>query len=288
MATLLAKRRLPEKPPLGTTINWSHPLARGLRICHLFTEGGGEPVNLVNQRLATRSNGPLWTPQGMRFADGSDQSLIVGDVPEARITGPLTIVTRFRSFDDALGQQIVAKDNNSGGRAYTLDYDSQAGRQVRFYINGGGGGTSDPILNSGAAGFDLVNSRWYLIVATFKPGSFIRLYIDGKLWSSGSANYSNIPSATANLRYGRRDYSGEEAPMDGEIAHVYVYDRFFTSAEARWVTAEPYALLEPQRTANFATKGLPHGLITGDGELAADGTKFMERSTHAPVGFIPS
>lgn len=305
-----------EKPPLGAQINWNHPLAQGLRICHLFAEGGGQPMNRVNNRIATRTNGPTWAPHGMRFAHGSDQSLVVGNVPEAQITGSLTIVAYFRSFDEGTGQTIVSKDNNAGGRAYTLDFDTQADRQIRFYINGGGGGTSDPILNSGNAGFDLVNNRWYQVVATFKPGSFIRLYIDGKLWASGTANYSNIPAATANLRYGRRDYSGAEAPMEGEISYVYLYNRPFTSAEVKQLYVSPYSIFVPQRhramrvpppDANvtpirvLATSAVPAPTLAGDAAVPVQPATVAATTTilgpsvtiipedeKPPVGFLPA
>ena len=48
-----AKTPWTSKPPIGSQIDWSHPLAKGLVGCWLMNEGGG---NVVND-IARRNNG---------------------------------------------------------------------------------------------------------------------------------------------------------------------------------------------------------------------------------------
>src|SRR4051812_47040710 len=49
MAIAIFPKRFTVKPPVGTQINWGHPLAKDLVGCWLFNEGGGASfINLAN------------------------------------------------------------------------------------------------------------------------------------------------------------------------------------------------------------------------------------------------
>ena len=59
-------KRWSEKPPVGTQINWGHPLAAGLVGAWLVNENGGKtlrdlvtPAGVLNE--APRPNPPTWS-----------------------------------------------------------------------------------------------------------------------------------------------------------------------------------------------------------------------------------
>lgn len=62
------------KPHFGMRcgIDWSHPLARGLRLCLLFNEGGGAPRDISNYHTIVPLGAPAWTPAGYLTGSTSD------------------------------------------------------------------------------------------------------------------------------------------------------------------------------------------------------------------------
>jgi hypothetical protein len=59
-----------QKPPIGATIDWSHPLAQGLVGCWMFNEGGGIPINIVSGVQATiAGTPPIYTTEGIKTND---------------------------------------------------------------------------------------------------------------------------------------------------------------------------------------------------------------------------
>jgi len=126
---------------------------------------------------------------------------------------------------------IVAKDKNTGGRAYTMDYTDRDGsciasHCVRFYINGGGG--ANEIL--GDTEFDL--GRWYHITGVYSTSGTLDIYVNGQSDNSQETGAdTSIPTATANLLIGAREFSGNEDHFDGQIDEVRIWNRALSSEE---------------------------------------------------------
>ena len=59
-----------QKPPLGSRIDWSHPLAEGLVGCWLFNEQSGPIINLYKQTIASKVGNPTWKDGNISF-DGA-------------------------------------------------------------------------------------------------------------------------------------------------------------------------------------------------------------------------
>jgi len=115
---------------------------------------------------------------------------------------------------------LVAKDGDTGGRAYTLDIKQSTG-QLRFYINGGGGSF---IVNSTAG---LTNDTWGFVVGTYDhaaDGGTLKIYKDGVLSQTATGAGGSIPTATAHVLIARRSYTGAETPLDGSMDDVRIYN----------------------------------------------------------------
>jgi hypothetical protein len=243
------------KPERGTyELEPDCPLSRGLRGLYLFNEGAGTSLGEASGRVrGVAVNSPSWRAgrfgSEMLFNKASDQYVNLGNPAALQITGPITLAARYRltSVPAASGNsyQLIAKDKDTGGRAYVLDVNrdntlSLAG--ARFYINGVGA------ANIAKEGRIPVAGDERFVVGQF-DGTNSRLYLDGLLVASVAAGGTSINTATANVLIGRREYAGFTEPMDGSISYAGIWAGII---DAAWLTAEPHAMLRPAMRRSYS------------------------------------
>src|SRR2546421_50667 len=97
MGILIQPKSWLMKPPVGTQINFGHPLAKGLVGCWLFNEFGGKLVSnglFRNHGTLSGATLPSWStgPTGPALTfDGSSSYVDVGSDSVLGLTGPMTI-----------------------------------------------------------------------------------------------------------------------------------------------------------------------------------------------------
>lgn len=109
-----------------------------------------------------------------------------------------------------------------------------------------------------ATDFTAANT-WYSIVATWKSGVGVGLYINGadvKAWERS-------PTSAATL-LNDKDYrigysSGNNKPLNGQIAYQMTWHRYFSAAEATLQMADPLGLLRPRRRVWYVPPAAPVG-----------------------------
>ncbi len=239
-----------QKPALGAVLDPTHPLAVGLVGCWPFLERGSLATRDYAPATApgTFTNGPTWGVQSVpviSFAVGSDQYVNVGNPTKLQITGALTIATHYRlrtGLASGADYMLVAKDKDSGGRAYTMDVSGTAAWGTRFYINGGSG---DHVTNTAIEGITAAAGDDKAAVGVYDPSiPQVRIYVNGVLMNTSSSADASIPAATANVLFGRREYSGFTEPLDGWLRYVYIWNRVLSAGEILALYQEPYALLQ--------------------------------------------
>jgi len=241
-----------QKPPVGSVVNWGHPLAQGLVGCWLFNEGaGGYAKNLarvVSGGTLTNFNytGISGWGAGDRgptlFFDGTNDTITVNVAPALQPATP-TYIARFRT-SSASSQGLIC--SGTGG--------------TRLYIGViGAGGTEATsklsfLIYDGSA-FKVVTSPgtvndgiWHTAIGTF-DGSILRLYLDGiqvnTLSASGSATY-----LANNLQIGS-DQSGVDFPFGGPIDYSAIYRRPLTPSETLRIYQNLYAMIQPPAATKF-------------------------------------
>lgn len=220
----------------------------------------------------TYTNGPTPAIGGYGrerlFVTGSDQYVTLGNPPALQITADLTLAAWYKLNSippsDPGSYQLLSKDNNTGGRAYTLEVQrnttTTVDAGVRFYINGGGTrgtpGGSDPSWNKATENRVAVAGDDRLVVATYqKATGRFTLDIFDSAGASTSISFTGttggINTATADALIGRRRFATATQPFDGIIRLAAVWNVALEPAEVQAFGADPFAEFRPPSLRYF-------------------------------------
>jgi len=246
-----------QKPPLGSFINWSHPLANGLVGCWIFNEGTGDTVNdLTLNRNNGTIYGAVWQDNGL-YLDGND----VIEIPYSSsldITGAITVFTLTNiSSLSPVHQYIVDRWTYTSGnyRAWALNLD-YATLTWRASVNGYDSGAI--VVAYDFTGYD---NQPVSIGGTYDGSSELKLYING-LNVANNTGLSSIVSTTQPVYIGAGD-TGLAYPLTGTIYYTYIYNRALSADEIRWLHADPYAFItSPMRFYDLEVPAPPAGRIS--------------------------
>lgn len=244
------------KPEWGRVLDGGIAGEKGIIGAWLFNEGVGTistDVQGGNNGAFTGTTNPTWAagPYGLEinFIAGSLQGINVGNPPILNTLQSMTIVTSYHLLTaptGGAGYVLVGKDDATNGRSFALDVNS-SGQGARFYLNG----SSNGIAIEGRAP---ANGDDRVVVGTYDQATgALKLYIDGMLVANGTGTTAGVavPTSTANLRFGRRDYSGAEGYLDGRLRYTYLANRAWTAEEVREQFLNPYFLLQNDSVDRF-------------------------------------
>jgi hypothetical protein len=256
MNIVTSKTRLyyTQKPPLGSTVNWSHPLAKGAVGIFLMNEGGGNlSVNLANFKsslLRVNSQVPSRYGNSWKLIGGSSGDCIVKNGGSLCFKSPqYTIVSFFR------------QDNNGGNEGAIYNEDIGGGTTQRFRIDGTyhlDVGFANSITSNGT----LTPGNYYQCAVTCIQNTTngVKLYINGKL--DKQAN-SGSPVSSVDLsrlfQYGQGAYS----PY-GLWIYTYIWNRALSPSEIQSLYVAPYQMIQPlRRTFYSIPQGTVQTVLTG-------------------------
>jgi hypothetical protein len=220
------------KPPVGTTIDWSHPLSRGLVGCWLFNEGAGKLANdLCNKNNAVITNG-AWNGYGM-VLNGTSAYANCG-TSSVFIPRYFSIVIKIRNIG-AIDQYDIAwsrvVDSGNGIRLYTRDTSNH-----KLCFDSISSGFTDRLTS---------NSSWLAanhVVCTV-DGTNNYIYVNG-VYDNSLAS-TNVPYDSGGPLYFGCMYTIPGRFFPGTYEHVYFYKRAISSLEVSQLTATPYCFLAP-------------------------------------------
>lgn len=228
------------KPPVGTILNRSHPLAKGLVGCWLMNERGGIRVNdlsgngnhgtLTNMDPATdwimSPDGP-----GLDF-DGVNDTVLCGSTTSLDLRSSGTVAVRFLTTSSGY-QTVVSKANFNTDRngfifatqswKFKIELCSASAQQTL---------TSSASISSGVR---------YSGAATWN-GSTIRLYLDGKY--DNSADQTVIPVDNVYIMRLGDDPVYTSGRLTGQIFYVSIWNRCLSPSEVLSFYQSPYAMFQ--------------------------------------------
>ena len=228
-----------QKPPPGVGIDWSHPLARGLRWFVPFNEGAGLTASdVVSALRGVLTNEPSWTgSRGVAFDGANDR------VDFSPIFNPLGKAWTFACRATLTSSQVgyLFSINQAGNAAYAMVVAANIQSVGNVYVEA---------KNAGAAytaGIFTLNAPASLTVTCDAPntsGSNLRFYINGRPVSATIASSGATPApAAGNWIVGGRSYDNTRN-VPGIIEWTSLWDRVLSPSEVDLHTAQPYCMFE--------------------------------------------
>jgi len=236
------------QPPLGISLNTSHPLVKGLNGCWLLNEGGGQIA--LNKTTYGQINGSLvngttfkHTKNGIGCNFTGSSYLNIGDFsilePEK-----ITISVWMVCSTDAT-QYIVSKDNLGGapaaGRSYTLRVGVTTGfASFIVWKSGTTGVIQGTDFERLTSTINICDGKVHHVVGTW-DGTTVKLYIDGRL--NGSVSFSgSIKQSASPLQFGKSQHASAFSYFTGLINNVFVYERALSESEVTQLYTNPYQM----------------------------------------------
>lgn len=237
------------KPPIGSTINWGHPLAEGIKAVFLFNEIGSPPRNLVTNKVYSYMGSPTWETKYHGWTLVSDANLEgVRDTlePSLKLTKKVSALWRgsFNGTPTANAAIFGATYDNANGSPF-LSYAmySNASSLLTYGTNNGGfQNTAGPAISTYA---DNRVHNFLLAIQNDASGAAnnSNLFVDNaNLAINGSQAGDITYSSTAQLEWGEPFGTGISR-TNTECS--YIWNRKLTASESAWLWAEPYALIQP-------------------------------------------
>jgi len=260
-------------PKLGTTINWLHPLTKGLIGMWLLNEGSGSAVSDItgfnsNFTFTNIDAATDWVGGKFGYAldfDGNDEFL----------SGPTTgiLVTPTTS----LSVVIWVNPDSFATRGYIInkggDVDdiwstwrariTQTTGKVEFSIQ------DDGLLQFPNWEIDtaLTIGLWHQIVFTLHDITGSETDVSGYLnGRSETLNFTanNYSSSFTTLDYHLNEFrigAGDDGspsyqPFNGKTSIVMIYNRDLTSFEAKWLFESPFVMFNRQSTNPLWSAGV--------------------------------
>lgn len=230
------------KPPIGTLINWGHPLAHGLAFCAPFWERSGPALHDVvhgsDGVLTAMDPDTDWVSSahgpGLDFNGADDY------VDHGYILSGFTAMTVAAMFIRGAGQGagmyvLVGKCSHTAEMGFYLAvYEND----LRFQVRDAGAAARQQTGNT------LAKGQLILGVGTY-DGNTCRMYVngapdDGGVSANGAVTIPNTYEFAIGVRWGGAFFTSWWL---GGIFGIWVWDRALSAAEVRAFNADPFVFL---------------------------------------------
>ena len=222
--------RWDKKPPIGTPINFSHPLGKGLIVSYLVNEGGGRwafDLALKNQAVLTVGT---WHLKGMNFPGSGLPGL---DSTVTRFptigTGPYTMIYGVNPTSVSSVQSVGAFDTYAP--AWIVD----SGGALDIYHNGYKG-ASTSVLS--------VGKDYQIGFVRRSTGANDTYYYINGIQDATTITHGDNLGVPSIYRIGNDNFGN---CLNGIILYNYMWNRALLRSEMEWIYAQPFDMFTPSK-----------------------------------------
>jgi biopolymer transport protein ExbB len=209
---------------------WSNGFVGVWHLKNGTTLSGADSTTNANNGTITSVTATTGKIDGGMASTGTG-GINVGNGTSLQITGDITLSAWVKQTSiPANGTMLIAKDKDTGGRAYTLSTQDTTPKAF-FYVNGG---ASTDIINGSTI---LTVGNWYYIVGTrLNSTKALNIYLNGSTNATQkTGTVASIPSATANATLGYREYTGFNGNLNGSLDECRIAN---VVRDSSWIFAE--------------------------------------------------
>lgn len=223
------------KPPVGSVVNWGHPLSNGLVGCWLFNEGGGNTaasiggINIAGVfGIATKT----WDSTGVKFTTSTSGGFSTGIKSPISGRKPVTVFVSVIPYVlDGSGSLFIANDSEC------ILYGSNAG--VTFICNSFA--TNDRVV-----GGSIIANKVNTLAGTF-DGTNLSVYSNGLI--GGSVIPTGSYGTGTNFTIGPNSAMGIQTRAT--ICNAMYYNRALSADEIKSLHENPYQMIQTAHQAGI-------------------------------------
>lgn len=260
------------KPPLGSQINWGHPLSKGLTACLVMQEGTSmrtknlitgvfEPISVLTY---IDSWGKNTKGTGVLFRRDTYNTKIPITKDPISTSLPFTIVASVSpTTNNAAYGVILSRGQDSQGAGRSVSYGRNA--DGTFYIQVIT--TSPSTTARTTTGTKIYPANTLVqVVAVWNPAISLSLHTNGTLDKYNADSTSNLRTSTVGTAIGH--FYGSTNFFDGLMNYVYIYNRALSPQEIQQLYIDPYCFIKQPRilistpTASCALTGTITASVT--------------------------
>jgi hypothetical protein len=226
-----------QKPVLGTQINTSHPLYKGLVSCYLMNEKAGVKVKdwssskvdgILNTNIGSQASG--WFNEGIQFNDGTSYV----DLGTSSYITPtnMTIAIMVNYITPGGNQYFLAKGHDFTANSFGL-YEATGAVALMTYTNSLDHLTSTSIIPN--------NTDTLVVGIIYGSGKY--LYINGVY--NNSKTYTGTLNASSNTMWlGKQNRASYYYPAYCKVSFMYIWNRVLSSTEIWNLYLRPYDMFD--------------------------------------------
>ena len=240
------------KPPLGSQIDWGHPLSKGLVGCWLFNEGGGAIVNKLCNNYPSNLTSYSWKRKIVK-SNGDAFRMGFQNLPVFYNIGNYTIILKMKEDEDIwdAGQSRPLAYFQSGNPLVYISF----GKQKTIWAERAddGNGYSETTGNTAMSKTTL---NVFGIVKNIGNGT-LNFYFDGNPDGSYSGKITSIihTGSCPITIFGNAGW----ATLRGEIEYLYIFNQALSTSQIRQLYIEPYCFIKSSPITNWVPSVPPTG-----------------------------
>lgn len=255
--------RWTSKPPMGSQIDWEHPLAKGLVGVWLMNENGGKTAkNLLDSNKFVLSNNAVWSNNkkgaGIKTQGTSNYAVLTNPTPKLKPAKDVTLIW----YGSILGNMASSVNNPRLVNMHYDDIDSSPyscygiirlsadNDAIRFVWNNG--------TSQGTSIQNYIPSSEYgnLVMFALTIGrAGANFYKNGIKNSTSNTNVGTISySATSLLIIGSTYAQPTNNDSNSITNSILIYDRNLSQSEINQLYQNPYCFIKsPTIWSKFST-----------------------------------
>ena len=235
------------QPPLGTQLDRTHPLNRGLVGYWPLSEGAGDRANDISGtgNNGVLTNGPVIT--GGKFGssvsfDGVNDSIIVPNHNSIDFGAnqDFTIavwVNTTKAMVNAQYPCIISKDNTGATRTGYNIYLHSSMSDARWHFQ-----VLIPTQYTVYGRSDIADGKWHFVVGV-RSGSTVLTYEDGSFANSLAASSASLQKDIP-LHFGSFSGGAASGFYTGNESEVRIYNRALSAQEIQQLYTDPFCMYE--------------------------------------------
>jgi hypothetical protein len=240
MAVTILNKSWLNKPPVGSQINWGHPISKGLVGCFLMNEGGGFNIkNIYKNDFASLNSTTSWDRKGGLLFNATNSTVTYSPNIFNMESKPCTIsalIFPLGEGESNIGKIIHRENASFQGQGFATELTAALKLEI-------GGGT---ILVRTSSNNSIIFNKYNFVTVTHKgtvTATDSHIYVNGKETTYQTTTNGVSLGAQSDTLYIGNNRPNGSSTFNGNIVFLYIHNRVLLLREIRSLYTSQYQFI---------------------------------------------